>query len=43
LLRDSDYWTPAQADSLLTDADELLRVIGSIQKKNEVEDGSWNS
>ena len=32
LLRDSDYLTPGQADSLLTDADELLRIIGSIQK-----------
>ena len=32
LLRDSDYLTPLQADSLLADTDELLRIIGSIQK-----------
>ena len=32
LLRDSDYPTPSQADSLLADTDELLRIIGSIQK-----------
>ena len=32
LVRDSGYLTPGQADSLLTDADELLRILGSIQK-----------
>lgn len=32
LLRDSDYLTPAQAESLLADTDELLRLLGSIQK-----------
>lgn len=32
LLRDSDYLTPKQADSLLIDAGELLRITGSIQK-----------
>ena len=30
LLRDSGYLTPQQADSLLNDANELLRIIGSI-------------
>jgi four helix bundle protein len=30
LLRDSGYLTTAQADSLLTDIDELLRISGSI-------------
>lgn len=32
LLRDSDYLTPTQAESLLADTDELLRLLGSIQK-----------
>ena len=32
LLRDSDYLTLSQAGSLLADAEELLRIIGSIQK-----------
>ncbi len=32
ILRDSDYLSPQQAESLLTDIDELLRIIGSIQK-----------
>lgn len=32
LLRDSDFLTPQQADSLLADADELMRLLGSIQK-----------
>jgi four helix bundle protein len=32
LLRDSDYLSSPQADSLLADTDELLRIIGSIQK-----------
>ncbi len=32
LLRDSDFLTPNQADSLLGDTDELLRILGSIQK-----------
>jgi len=30
LLRDSDYLTPKQADSLLADNEELLRLLGSI-------------
>jgi four helix bundle protein len=33
LLRDTDYLTPNQAASLLTDTDELLRILGSILKK----------
>jgi four helix bundle protein len=32
LLRDTNYLTEEQADNLLKDADELLRIIGSIQK-----------
>ncbi len=32
LLRDSGYLTMTQADSLLTDTDELLRILGSILK-----------
>ncbi|RIK12358.1 MAG: four helix bundle protein [Anaerolineae bacterium] len=30
LLRDSDYLTAKQADSLLTDVDELLRILSRI-------------
>ncbi len=32
LLRDSDYLTIEQSADLLTDVDEHLRIIGSIQK-----------
>jgi four helix bundle protein len=32
LLRDSDYLTVKQAASLLADCEELLRLLGSIQK-----------
>ena len=32
LLRDSEYLTIEQADDLLKDVEELLKIIGSIQK-----------
>lgn len=32
LLRDSDYLAAGQAEALLADADELLRILGSILK-----------
>jgi four helix bundle protein len=32
LLRDSDYLTNEDGDELLDDMNELLRIIGSIQK-----------
>ena len=32
LLRDTDYLSVEQSTSLLADADELLKIIGSIQK-----------
>ena len=32
LLTDSEYFTPSQSKSLLDDAEELLRIIGSIIK-----------
>ena len=32
LLRDSDYLTMEQSDDLLKDVEELLKIIGSIQK-----------
>jgi four helix bundle protein len=32
LLTDSDYLTKEQSESILTDVEELLRIIGSIQK-----------
>lgn len=32
LLRDSNYLTPAQAHSLLTDIEEILKITGSILK-----------
>lgn len=32
LLRDSDYLTIDQAEDLLEDVEELLKIIGSIQK-----------
>ena len=32
LLKDSDYLTPEQSDDLLNDVEELLKIIGSIQK-----------
>lgn len=32
LLRDSDYLTIDQSDDLLRDIEELLKIIGSIQK-----------
>lgn len=32
LLRDSNYLTPAQAESLLTDIEEILKISGSIIK-----------
>jgi len=41
LLRDSAYLSPAQAGALLSDADELLRLLGSILKtlKSKEPDG----
>ncbi len=32
LLKDTDYLSVEEADNLLKDVDELLRIIGSIQK-----------
>ena len=32
LLTDTDYLTKEQSGSILTDVEELLRIIGSIQK-----------
>jgi four helix bundle protein len=32
LLRDSDYLTIEQSDDLLKDVEELLKIVGSIQK-----------
>jgi four helix bundle protein len=32
LLKDSDYLTPEQSNDLLKDVEELLKIIGSIQK-----------
>ena len=32
LLKDTDFLSVEEADSLLKDVDELLRIIGSIQK-----------
>ena len=32
LLTDTDYLTKEQSESVLTDVEELLRIIGSIQK-----------
>lgn len=32
LLKDTDYLTKEQSESLLNDVEELLRIIGSIQK-----------
>lgn len=32
LLRDSDYLTIGEAEDLLNDVEELLKIIGSIQK-----------
>jgi four helix bundle protein len=32
LLKDTNYLSVEEADSLLNDVDELLRIIGSIQK-----------
>ncbi len=32
LLRDSDYLTIEQSDDLLKDVEEILKIIGSIQK-----------
>lgn len=32
LLRDSDYLTAEEANSLLNDCDEIIKIIGSIQK-----------
>jgi len=31
LLRETEYLSEAEAESLLRDVDELLRIIGSIQ------------
>ena len=35
LLRDTDYLTPSQFDSIHGDADELCRIIASIQKSTK--------
>jgi len=32
LLRDSNYLPPPLAESLLSDGDEIIRILGSIQK-----------
>lgn len=32
LLKDTDYLTPTEANSILSDVEELLKIIGSIQK-----------
>lgn len=32
LLKDKDYLSSAEAESLLLDIDEILKIIGSIQK-----------
>ncbi len=32
LLKDTEYLTSKEADSLLFDIDEILKIIGSIQK-----------
>lgn len=32
LLKDTDYLTPNEVNSLLSDVEELLKIIGSIQK-----------
>lgn len=32
LLKDTDYLTVSESDSLLKDIEEILRIIGSIQK-----------
>lgn len=40
LLRDTDYLTPAQFDSLHVDAEELCRIIAAIQKTAKTGSGS---
>jgi len=37
LLRDTDYLTPQQAESLLTDVEEVLRILASIIKTTKGE------
>lgn len=37
LLRDTDFLTPPQAESLLIDVDELLRILASIIKTTKGE------
>jgi four helix bundle protein len=32
LLTDTDYLTKEQSESILTDTEEILKIIGSIQK-----------
>ena len=34
LLKDTDYLSEEESNYLLKDVEELLRIIGSIQKKN---------
>lgn len=36
LLRDGKYLTSVEAESLIKDCDELLRIIGSIQKTTKL-------
>ncbi len=45
LLRDTNYITKRMADSMLTDCDELLRILGSIQKtvRSRMSSGEYNS
>ncbi len=45
LLRDTNYITSRMAESMLADCEELLKILGSIQKsmKQKLRDGSDNS
>lgn len=39
LLRDTDYLTPPQFDSIHADADELCRILVTIQKSTKAKSG----
>jgi four helix bundle protein len=43
LLRDTNYLTPDEAQDLLNDLEEILRIIGSIQKTLKSKQESRNS
>lgn len=43
LLRDTDYIPVEAATSILTEAEELLKIIGTIRKKLEAKRASLNS